>query len=187
MVENLIRMNYFNNTRDMRLKTNNSLFFSNNDKYWNTNERGLSRVLEKMAIELKIINVKYLQLQNSNNKFNRRDLVNKERNKLKILLQAKKLGNILLEENKDIFIISSQPVLGDLLKNKFYILKSKTDKFIKLILVPLLTIIKNGILYDWKPIKNKPGLWRELKDTETMPVGSEVSMNFETGINMIRL
>ena len=97
------------------------------------------------------------------------------------------MGEILIKENEDIFINKKAPELGDLLKRNFYILREKTDKFINIILVPLLKLIDNAVYYEWKRLENKKGFWRELKDRESVPVGSEVSMNFETGKNMLKL
>jgi len=39
----------------------------------------------------------------------------------------------------------------------------------------------------WKVLPGKVGFWRELKDDESVPVGSEVSMNFKTGKNFLKL
>ena len=57
----------------------------------------------------------------------------------------------------------------------------------RLLWVPLLKLIDNAVYYEWERLDNKIGFWRELKDQESVPVGSEVSMNFETGKNMLKL
>ena len=205
MLKNRIISKYFNeftnknskqlfNTKEYtnKNKINKKLFFNHNDVHYNTDEQSLSSILEIMALDLKIIDVTYLQIQNKNIFINVKDKVVrekivKERGKLKILQQAKNMGEILIKENKDIFINKKAPELGYLLKRNFYILREKTDKFINVILVPLLKLIDIGVYYEWGRLENKSGFWRELKDQESVPVGSEVSMNFETGKNMLKL
>ena len=200
MLKNRITLKYFNDyTNDNKKnlfntqqytntsRINKKLFFNHNDVHYNTKEQNLSSILEIMALELQIIDVTYLQPQKKNNFVNVREKVVKERLKLRILEQAKYLGEILIKENQDIFINKKAPELGDLLKRNFYILREKTDKFINVILVPLLKLIDNAVYYEWERLDNKSGFWRELKDQESVPVGSEVSMNFETGKNMLKL
>jgi hypothetical protein len=36
-------------------------------------------------------------------------------------------------------------------------------------------------------MEGKSGFWRELKENETMSIGSEVSLNLSTGLKMIKL
>tara|TARA_B100000927_G_scaffold263926_1_gene235741 strand:- start:6718 stop:7281 length:564 start_codon:yes stop_codon:yes gene_type:complete len=187
MLKNRIIMRYFNENNLFNGDNKSTLFFNHNNVHWNTKEKDFSRILEIIILELKIIDVKYLQMQENREKSNNADKIIKERNKLKIFYQAKKIGEELLNENKDIFISEKAPSLGDLLKTNFYILKNKTNKFIDIILIPLLKLVENGKFYKWIKLENKTGLWRELKDDESMPIGSEVSMNFKTGKNMLKL
>ena len=118
---------------------------------------------------------------------NNQDKIIKERNKLKILAKAKIIGERLLSDNKEFFINKETTELGDLLKKNFYILKNQTDNFIIKILTPLLQIIENGEYYKWEKLEDKSGYWRELKEKDLVPIGSEVSMNFKTGKNMLKL
>ncbi len=187
MLKNRLITRYFNENNIFNRENKSTLFFNHNNVHWNTKEKDFSRILEIIILELKIIDVKYLQMQENTENSNNAERIIKERNKLKIFYQAKKIGEDLLNENKDIFISESAPCIGDLLKRNFYILKDKRDKFIDEILLPLLKLVESGTFYEWKKLENKAGLWRELKDNETMPIGSEVSMNFKTGKNMLKL
>ena len=56
-----------------------------------------------------------------------------------------------------------------------------------MIVYPLLKNIYNKTNYNWITLKNKEGLWRRMIPNESMSVGSEVSMNFETSENWIKL
>lgn len=59
--------------------------------------------------------------------------------------------------------------------------------FSNMIVYPLLKNIYDKTNYDWLPLENKQGLWRKMKKNEGMSPGSEVSMNFQTNENWIRL
>ena len=73
------------------------------------------------------------------------------------------------------------------LKNNFYMKIDRFDFFIAHILYPLLMILKERKDYYWQSLPNKWGLWRELGKNEKMPIGGEVSMNFNTGKNWLKM
>ena len=191
MIKNKLTLKYFNDNETTNTlwgieseKNKSKLFINHNNDYWVTKQDSFGRILEIITIELKIIDIKYLQPQKD---INNQEKIIKERNKLKILAQAKIIGERLLSDNKEFFINKETTELGDLLKKNFYILKNQTDNFIIKILTPLLQLIENGEYYKWEKLEDKSGYWRELKEKDLVPIGSEVSMNFKTGKNMLKL
>jgi len=69
----------------------------------------------------------------------------------------------------------------------FYMIKDRFDLFISDILYPLLKILKERKRHKWQELPQKWGLWRIFATNEKMPMGSEISMNFKTGKNWLRM
>jgi hypothetical protein len=106
------------------------------------------------------------------------------------------------ERERDNFILIQKNIkygiqLIDIYKEKITITYNRLDNllidersfedFSNMIVYPLLKNIYNKTNYNWITLKNKEGLWRRMIPNESMSVGSEVSMNFETSENWIKL
>jgi hypothetical protein len=106
------------------------------------------------------------------------------------------------ERERDNFILIQKNIkygiqLIDIYKEKITITYNRLDNllidersfedFSNMIVYPLLKNIYNKTNYNWITLKNKEGLWRRMGPNESMSVGSEVSMNFETSENWIKL
>ena len=167
----------FNNKRITK-----KLFYNNNTEYYNSSETNFKRILEKIVLETGVINMELLQKCRKANEASQK----KERNKITVFNKMYKIGIELLNEEKDKYFIGNTPIMSSL-KDRFYIKKKAAKNFIDEILIPLIRVIDNGVDYEWKKLENKKGYWRELNENETVPVGSEVSMNFTTNKNMIKL
>ena len=107
MIKNKLILKYFNDNETTNTlwgiepeKNKSKLFINHNNDYWVTKQDSFGRILEIITIELKIIDIKYLQPQKD---INNQDKIIKERNKLKILAQAKIIGERLLSDNKEFF------------------------------------------------------------------------------------
>jgi len=98
------------------------------------------------------------------------------------ITEATKYGEILLRQYsprlKDTKYDPTAP---------FYMIKDRFDLFISDILYPLLKILKERKRHKWQELPQKWGLWRIFATNEKMPIGAEISMNFKTGKNWIRM
>jgi len=150
------------------------LFFSCDDIYWYTRQKSFNRLFEIITIELGIIN--FDELQNDKT----------ERIKLELLEQAKYIGNMILKNSIQKYF-KKEGQMKELYRNYFYLRKDSAMDFIRNVVSPLIKMISNKKKYKWVNLENKNGFWRELGDNETMPIGSEISMNFKMGKNYIKL
>lgn len=163
----------------MRNNIKQPYFFSNNEEYLNTKIPNFRRLMLILVIQLNIIDPELLQNASKNYK----DI---ERKKIKNLEKAIKLGLTELKDNSVFYFKGSNPV-PELLSNYFYVTRKSFKSLVKNIIHPLLNLVNSNSDYEWSKIKNKEGFWREFKDDEMMPIGSEISLNLTTGLKMIRL
>ena len=163
-------------------KITKRLFYNNNTEYYNSSETNFKRILEKIVLETGVINMELLQKGRKVNDGSQE----RERNKITVFNNMYKIGIEILNEEKDKYFIGNTAINSSI-KDKFYIKKKAAKSFIDEILLPIIKVIDNGVDYEWTKIENKRGYWRELNENETVPVGSEVSMNFTTNKNMIKL
>ncbi len=158
------------------------LFYNNNSEYYNSSEVNFKRILERIVLKLKIIDTELLQkpgvLKDGKQE--------RERIKVNIFNNVYKLGMNIISEEKEKYLIGKNPI-SESIKDKFYIKKTAANSFVEKILIPLIKEIDGAVEHNWEKIENKSGYWRELNDNEAVPVGSEVSMNFTTNKNMIKL
>lgn len=178
----------------MRIKANNIVdillskksptkqpyFLSHNMEYFNTKIPNFRRLMLILVIDLDILNPELLQ--------DTRDSINRdmERKKIQRLENAIKMGLQELKGDADLYFRGKKPV-PELLGCYFYVTKRSFNSFITNIITPLLNMVKCDSEYEWEKMKGKRGFWRELKEDETMPIGSEVSLNLTTGLKMIKL
>lgn len=159
----------------------NPIFYYIDENFYYSNIRSFEKFFEKMIFNLEIIVP--MKLQTKGYSPNRCII---EREKIEVMERAKKMGIYLMEENKDI-LFKNKNMVNKALEHNFYISISSKDFFINTILKPLLLLVKNNDKNEWINIENKGGLWRQLKNDESMPIGGEVSLNFTSGINMLKL
>ena len=160
--ENMIMRIYFGNKRANIWR---NLFFKHNKNYWNTTEPCFGRIFQMIAIEVGAINPAMLQ-NIYNEHYVTDESVTKqilERRKLKVLKQAKSLGEEMLKETD---IVGNKEDISELLRNHFFIKEKYVERFVKDILCPLLNLVNNGLYYDWTRIEGRTGFWRAVKKSE---------------------
>jgi hypothetical protein len=155
-------------------------FFSHNTEFLNTKISNFRRLMIILVIELKILNPELLQ--NTPNGINN----NTETKKIQRLENAIKMGLQELKSDEKFYFQGKEQV-SELLSCYFYVTKRSFNSFIINILIPLLNMVQCNLEYKWVKMEGKGGFWRELKENETMTVGSEVSLNLSTGLKMIKL
>jgi len=157
-------------------------FFCMHDEYYYTRYTGFRTLFQDLIFRMKIIKPAILQ---SMGKYHLNEQ-QRERRKIIIMDRASRMGEIIISENKEI-LFNGKGKVNQGLKKYFFIQKKAKDFFIKNILIPLMTLIKEVDEREWVKLPNKDGFWREMGENEFMSVGSEVSMNFTTRKKMLRL
>ena len=158
-----------------------SLFFSNDEFFYYTRAISFRKIFQELVLTLDIINPKALQTQMAvwRNK-------EQERNKITTMEKAIQMGEMLLIKNKKkLFAAKRSP--NQNLGRFFHISCDSKDLFFKEIMLPLLRLVQASDDNKWEWIESKQGFWRDLTDTESVPVGSEVSLNLTTGRKMLKL
>ena len=110
--------------------------------------------------------------------------IQQERINLSFIQESIKYGNILLKHYKNVLFDEDIELT---MHNVFYIKKNNLDFFIDNVLFPITMLLVNDRHYKWEELEGKRGLWRIMDDKESMPIGSEVSMNLTTAKNWIKL
>ena len=158
-----------------------SFFFSNDTFFYYTRAISFRKIFQELVLTLDIINPKALQSQTA--VWRNQD---QERNKITTMEKAIKMGEILLIKNKKkLFKAKRSP--NQNLSRFFHISCDSKDLFFKEIMLPLLRLVQASDNNKWEWIESKQGFWRDLTDTESMPVGTEVSLNLTTGRKMLKL
>lgn len=154
--------------------------FNFNDKhFYYSREVSFQKIFQQLVFKLKVINLNDLQLRGE-----KESII--EREKIEVMERAMKMGEYLIEENKDI-LFKNKELANKALNHYFLIAISAKDFFINDILKPLLSLVKKNDKHTWKNMENKKGLWRELNENEPIVRGSEVSINITTGVKMLKL
>ena len=160
--------------------TKQPYFFSHNTEYCNTKIPNFRRLMLILVIDLNILNPELLQEPT--------DIIKKnmERKKIQRLENAIKMGLQELKNDANFYFQGNRQV-PELLSCYFYVTKRSFNSLITNILTPLLNMVQCNSEYKWIKMDGKSGFWRELKEDESMSIGSEVSLNLSTGLKMIKL
>ena len=149
--------------KDLNDNSYESLFFSPDVDFFYSRQSNFRKIFEILVLKLGIVQPEILQSINTI----WRDIDNEEReserNKLEIIERAIKMGEYLIEENRNI-LFKSKKAPNFTLSKFFHISQEGKEFFIKQILLPLLRIVWDINTAIWTRMPRKKGLWRELKD-----------------------